>query len=181
MPRKSWCPRRTWDSTCSPRFTVKDLQSKTYSPNNHPAMLASVTRLRVRSTLYLPAFLWEIFRTRRQVVRAPGFLGGRLLIDARRTFWTLTAWEGEREMKAFRGAGAHATVMHRLALWCDEASYAHWISEDLPSWEQAYEYLLREGRLSRVAHPSADQEARRFPRPRLNPLIGVDLKPRIKP
>ncbi len=143
-------------------------------------MLASVTRLRVRSPLYLPAFLWETFRSRRQAVRAPGFLGGRLLVDAGRTFWTLTAWEGERDMRAFRGAGAHAKVMPRLAGWCTEASYAHWTSEDLPSWEQAYEYLLREGRLSRVAHPSADHEARRFPKPRLTPLIELNLKPQTK-
>ena len=53
-------------------------------------MLASVTRLRVRSLRYLPAFLWQTFLSQRQVVRAPGFSGGKLLIDRRRTFWTLT-------------------------------------------------------------------------------------------
>jgi hypothetical protein len=105
-------------------------------------------------------------------------LGGRLLLDAGRTFWTLTAWEGEREMKAFRGAGAHARVMPRLAAWCDEASYAHWISDDLPSWQEAHEQLIRDGRLSRVAHPSANHEARQFPKPRLIPLIELNLKPR---
>jgi hypothetical protein len=103
-------------------------------------------------------------------------LGGRLLVDAGRTFWTLTAWESEREMKAFRGAAAHARVMPRLAVWCDEAAYAHCSSEDIPSWPEAYECLVKEGRLSRVAHPSANHEAREFPKPRLNPLIGVDLK-----
>jgi hypothetical protein len=132
-------------------------------------MLASVTRLRVGSVWYLAGFMWETFRSKRQVERAAGFRAGRLLVDVRRTFWTLTAWESEREMKAFRGAGAHAKVMPRLASWCDEASYAHWVSEDLPSWEQAYEYLLIEGRLSRVARPSANHEARQFPNPRLSP------------
>lgn len=59
-------------------------------------MLVSVTRLRVRSFLNLPAFLWMTFLAQRQTVRAPGFIGGRLLIDYQRTFWTLTVWENEK-------------------------------------------------------------------------------------
>ena len=146
----------------------------------YSVMLASVTRLRVRSVKYLPAFLWTTFLAQRQVVRAPGFLGGRLLIDVRLTFWTLTAWEDERGMKGFRGSGPHAKVMPRLVEWCDEASYAHWTptTDSVPSWPEAYEHLVSEARLSRVAHPSPDHEARRFAKPRLNPLIGVDLKPK---
>jgi hypothetical protein len=141
-------------------------------------MVASVTRLRVRLLRYLPAFLWKTFLAQRQVMRAPGFLGGKLLVDAHRTFWTLTVWEGEKAMKAFRGTGAHGQVMSRLPDWCDEASYARWVVADLsvPTWPEAYERLVGEGRLSRVAHPSPDHEARHFALPRLSPLIGQDLK-----
>ena len=115
-------------------------------------MLASVTRLRVRSLGYLPAFLWQTLLSQRQVVRAPGFSGGRLLIDASRTFWTLTVWQDERAMKAFRGSAAHAKVMPRLVEWCNEASYAHWAfkADSVPSWQEAHEHLVEEGRLSRV-------------------------------
>ena len=111
-------------------------------------MLASVTRLRVRSVLYLFPFLCRTFFAQRQVVRAPAFVGGRLLVDAHRTYWTLTVWESERAMKAFRGAGAHSRAMPRLALWCDEASYAHWDVSDgsVPTWPEAYERLVAEGR-----------------------------------
>ena len=142
-------------------------------------MLASVTRLRVRSAWLFPALLWHTFSSQRQVVHALGFVGGRLLIDAHGTFWTLTAWQDERAMKGFRGAGAHARVMPHLFTWCDEAAYAHWVPADgkLPGWLDAYQHLVDEGRLSRVAHPSADHTARRFPKPRLRPLIGQDLKP----
>jgi hypothetical protein len=142
-------------------------------------MFASVTRLRVRALRYVPAFLWMTFLSQRQVVRAPEFVGGKLLIDAGRTFWTLTAWGSERAMKAFRGSGPHAKVMPKLMEWCDEASYAHWTSgsDAIPSWPEAYERLLREGHLSRVAHPSPNHEARQFAMPRLSPLIGQDLKP----
>jgi Domain of unknown function (DUF3291) len=142
-------------------------------------MLASVTRLRVRSLRYFLPFVLRTFQTNRQVSRAAGFLGGRLLVDAHLTFWTLTVWESERAMKSFRGSGAHARVMPRLAHWCDEASYAHWTPTDssVPTWPEAYEHLVAEGKLSRVDHPSPDHEARRFPMPRLQPLIGNDLKP----
>jgi heme-degrading monooxygenase HmoA len=146
-------------------------------------MLASVTRLRVRSLLFLPAFARYVFLSWRQVVRADGFRGGRLLIDRHLTFWTLTVWETERAMKAFRGAAAHAKVMPRLVHWCDEASYAHWaLSGDrVPSWQEAYEHLQKEGKLSRVAHPSHQHEAREFAAPRLKPLIGNDLSSFKKP
>jgi hypothetical protein len=46
----------------------------------------------------------------------------------------------------------------------------------VPTWKEAYERLVTEGRLSRVAHPSPDHEARHFPKPRLSPLIGQDMK-----
>lgn len=143
-------------------------------------MLVSVTRLRVRSWKHLLLFLRDTVAIQRQVVRTPGFQGGRLLVDAHRTFWTMTVWDGEREMKAFRGSGSHAQAMPRLAIWCDEASYAHWTTTDslIPDWPEAYERMIAEGRLSRVEHPSADHEARRFMKPRLQPRIGNDLRPK---
>ncbi len=142
-------------------------------------MLLSVTRLRVRLAWHMPAFLWQTFRSTRQVARAPGFLGGRLLVDKHRTFWTLTAWDDERAMKAFRGSGAHSQVMPRLFRWCDEAAYAHWTpaEEKIADWPEAYERMTHEGRLSRVAHPSADHDAKRFASPRLKPLIGREIDP----
>jgi heme-degrading monooxygenase HmoA len=145
-------------------------------------MFVSVTRLRVRSVRYIVAFLWQTYLAQRQVARAAGFVGGRLLVDAHLTFWTLTVWESEKAMKAFRGSGPHAKVMPRLAEWCDEGAYAHWTSSgdgSVPSWPEAYHHLCDDGRLSRVAHPSADHEARHFAEPRLKPLIGKDLKPRL--
>jgi hypothetical protein len=141
-------------------------------------MLSSVTRLRVRSIRFLPAFLWYTFQTQHQVERAPGFVGGRLLVDTKNTYWTLTVWESEKAMKAFRGAGAHARVMSRLPKWCDEAAYAHWSPQDdtIPEWTEAHQRLVAEGRLSRVDHPAPSHTDRQFPSPRLSPLIGGDIK-----
>ncbi len=132
--------------------------------------------------MFLPNFLWSTFLSQRQVSRSPGFFGGRLLIDSGLTFWTLTVWDNEQSMKKFRGSGAHARVMSRLPKWCDEAAYSHWLLEGdsgdpVPTWEQAYRRLLAEGRLSRVEHPSRNHLDHRFPSPRLNPLVGQDVKP----
>jgi Domain of unknown function (DUF3291) len=123
--------------------------------------------------------LWRTLAAQRQVARAPGFVGGRLLVDVHRTYWTLTVWESEAAMRAFRGSGAHARVMPRLVDWCDEASYAHWTPTDgsVPTWTEAYRHLVGEGKLTRVAHPSRDHEARYFPEPRLQPLVGQELRP----
>ncbi len=122
-------------------------------------------------------------RSRQQVARAAGFLGGRLLLDANRTFWTLTAWETERHMKAFRGSGAHVRAMPQLVKWSDEASFVHWVEDnaEIPQWPEAYARMVQEGRGSHVAHPSADHQARRFEKPRLSPLIGANIEAVTKP
>jgi hypothetical protein len=143
-------------------------------------MIVSVTRLRVRSALLLLPFVFRAFQSQRQVARAPGFVGGRLLIDTKRTFWTLTAWESEKAMRDYRGSGAHKNAMPRLVDWCDEASVVHWTSEsaEIPSWSEAVDRMRQQGRASQVAHPSAYHEALQFPSPRLRPMIGQELRPR---
>jgi hypothetical protein len=142
-------------------------------------MIVAATRLQVRSALLLLPFVFRTLQSRRQVVRAPGFMGGRLLVDAKRTFWTLTTWESEKAMRDYRGSGAHNNVMPRLVDWCDEAAIVHWTSAsaELPSWSEAADRMRRQGRPSRVAHPSSDHEARQFPEPRLRPMIGQELRP----
>ena len=143
-------------------------------------MLISVTRLRLRSPVFLPMFAWQTFLTQRQVVRAAGFIAGRLLVDAQRTFWTMTAWETEQAMRSYRISGTHAKVMPRLQDWCDEASVVHWTDERpaLPSWTEGCERMRKDGRPSRVRHPSPRHEELGFPDPRLQPLIGQALRPK---
>jgi heme-degrading monooxygenase HmoA len=143
-------------------------------------MFVSVTRLRIRRLLDLPKFLWHTRSAEKQASKATGFLGGKLLVDRRRTYWTLTGWENEKAMKAYRGAGAHGAVMKRLPRWCDEAAYTHWESTDsaIPTWDEAYERLKSSGKLSRVEHPTPAHESREFPAPRLQPLVGSEIKPK---
>jgi hypothetical protein len=128
----------------------------------------SVTRLRVRSWRYLPQFVWHALKTGRQAERADGFVGGRLLREVSNTFWTVTAWEDETAMRAYRNAGAHRAVMPRLLDWCDEASVVHWNQDvlELPDWLEAHRRMVEEGRPSMVKHPSPAQESKHIPAPR---------------
>ncbi|HKV05680.1 MAG TPA: DUF3291 domain-containing protein [Candidatus Acidoferrales bacterium] len=136
--------------------------------------LISVTRLRIRSFVYLPQFVWHTFQATRQAQRAPGFVGGKLMREAGNVFWTLTAWQEGAAMSAFRIRGAHGGVMPRLLDWCDEASVAHWHQEsgEIPSWIDAHQRLLTLGRPSKVKHPTAAHLAHQIPVPRPGRIQG---------
>ena len=128
----------------------------------------SITRLRVRSWRYLPAFLVNAYRAARQAKRARGNLAISLLRDADFAFWTRTIWTDETEMRAFMLSGVHRRIMSRLPVWCDEAAVAHWLQDDLepPSWPEACRRLRQDGRPSMVKYPSEAQRRFELPEPR---------------
>lgn len=130
--------------------------------------LISITRLRVRSIRFLPIFLLRAIQVNRQADSAEGQLKLALLRDRRMTFWTSTCWSSEAAMKAFMHAGVHGPVMRKLLEWCDEAALVHWTQDttDLPSWEEAHARLQRDGRRSKVNHPSAAHVAYQIERPK---------------
>jgi hypothetical protein len=124
----------------------------------------SVTRLRLRAVRYLLPFAWYTARSALQAKRSPGNLAINLRKTNGLTFWTLTVWEDEQAMRAFRNGAPHSSAMRKLPDWCDEASYAHWNNDSrgLPSWEDAAERLSNGGKLSKLRHPSADHKAGRI-------------------
>ena len=138
----------------------------------------SVTRLRVRSWIYLPAFLLRSLRIGQQAKTAPGNLGAKVLNDRHRTFWTCTAWESDAAMKAFMLAPPHGPAMRKLLTWCDEASLVRWSQPEpgMPDWPEAHTRLQREGRASKVNHPSENQRRFVIPPPRPDAGSGMRLK-----
>jgi hypothetical protein len=129
--------------------------------------VVSITRLRVRSWRYLPAFFIQTLRIARQAARAEGSLAVKLLRNSRNTFWTCTTWSSEAAMKAFMLAPPHGSTMRKLLDWCDEAALVHWTQDEhaLPSWKEAHKRLQREGRPSKVRHPSSAHSSHAFPVP----------------
>jgi Domain of unknown function (DUF3291) len=129
--------------------------------------LVSITRLRIRSWRYVPAFLVYALRAAWQAKTAPGNLAVTLLTDQARVFWTRTIWNDEAAMRSFMASGAHRNVMPHLLEWCDEASVVHWTqdSREPPSWAEALRRTLRDGRRSKVNHPSDGHRRFEFPEP----------------
>jgi hypothetical protein len=128
----------------------------------------SLTRLRIRSVWFMPAFLVYAIRTRQQVRKAAGFVTGALLNDRERTFWTMTMWDSQESMRAFMTSGAHKQVMPKLLNWCDEASVVHWVQAEatLPNWEDADARMRESGRASKVLHPSPNHADLSYRAPR---------------
>lgn len=121
-------------------------------------MLASVTRLRLRSFIFLLPFIVNSSRIARQAENSSGSRGVRLRRTRGLAFWTLTLWDDCEAMESFRQSGAHRSAMPRLKNWCDQAAVASWETrgEDLPDWSEGSQKLAEEGRLIPVLHPSPE-------------------------
>ena len=139
--------------------------------------LVSITRLRVRSLRYLPAFIAYSLGVAHQAKSAPGNLAVSLLGELNFAFWTRTLWADERAMRGFMVSGAHRSVMPRLPNWCDEAAVAHWDQESLdpPSWQEVHRRMLQDGRPSPVDHPSEAQRRFEMPPPPTRGELRIKL------
>lgn len=162
----------TNDFCLSASFPVKHLPKACvfplYLPGQSSAMVfVSVTRLRLRSAFYLVPFFWHTFSSTKQLVRNSRFIKGKTLMDKRLTFWTMTLWQSEADMRAYRNTDAHKKAMSRLQHWCDEASVTHWQQEGeaFPTWAQAHQHMQSEGWLSKVKKPSATHSLSQLPAP----------------
>lgn len=142
-------------------------------------IFVSVTRLRLRSLRFLPAFALRAVGSTRQIRRSPGFIDGRFATEGVSAFWTITAWREDAAMLHYRNSGEHGRAMSRLIEWCDEASLVHWLQEDavLPTPVEAVARMVEEGRLSKVRHPSARHAAGLDALRRLTPRPGPSLPP----
>ena len=122
----------------------------------------SLTRLHLRAWRHLPAFLIGTAKAARQAQQSSGFIIGALSADLRhRTFWTLTIWRSDADLRAYLLAGAHRDVMPKLAKWCDEASVARrdHTGHELPTIEDALRYMQLYCRTSRVPQASPEHAA----------------------
>ena len=126
--------------------------------------LVSITRLHLRSLLFLPMFVWRVSAINRQLRASAGFVQGRLGNELPYGFWTMTMWQDESAMNSYRITPPHLHAMPKLLEWCDEAAVVRWNQEssELPDWEAAEKKMAESGRLSKVNHPSAGQQAGRL-------------------
>lgn len=138
-------------------------------------VFVSITRLRIRSLRFMPAFILDTLLTTRQTKRAEGFLGGSLLPDRRRAFWTLTLWRDQADMRRYMTSGAHRKAMPKLLNWCDEASVVHWQQDDpvAPDWIMADRRMRADGRPSKVRNPAPHHRDLTFAAPRTAGAVAI--------
>jgi hypothetical protein len=139
----------------------------------------SITRLRLRSWRFLPSFILYSIRSARQAERTPGFIGGWLGGGGANAYWTVTLWRDDAAMRVFRDFDMHKAVMPRLLNWCDEAAVVRLeqVGSELPEGTRAFELLSRQGRTSKVRHPTADHSAGRTVADGRAPRPGRRLTP----
>lgn len=141
-------------------------------------VFVSVTRLHLKSPLYLPLFVGNVALSTWQILNTPGFLSGRLLQDSNLTFWTLTLWEEAAAMKFYRTSGAHRSAMLQIQNWCDESSFVHWSQEDsnLPNWLESHRRILKNGWFTQLPQPSQAHLERQISKPK-SAEGGLPLRP----
>lgn len=118
--------------------------------------IVSITRLEVR-----PLALTSFFRLNLlafvQAAATPCFIKGRAMINPfALTFWTMTLWESEQAMKAYRNSGDHLAAMRRLNDLARAGAVVHWEQEgtEFPSFAEARRHLLEHGTFTKIQHPS---------------------------
>src|SRR3984957_15308616 len=125
----------------------------------------SATRLKLSSIFYFPAFMRTNNAAAKQLVITTGFVQGAEVMDKGLTFWTLTLWKADADMKSFRNSPAHRKAMQKISDWCNEATYIHWLQEEpaLPDWNIVHERMIKEGSISKLRKPTERHASKKFP------------------
>ncbi|HXP48950.1 MAG TPA: hypothetical protein VN922_03295 [Bacteroidia bacterium] len=125
----------------------------------------SATRLKLGSIFYLPRFMAANNASAKQLIITPGFVAGAEIMDKGLTFWTLTLWHKDADMKSFRNSPAHRKAMQKLPDWCCEATYAHWMQDEatLPDWNTVHERMVKEGIASKLRNGTERHQTKAFP------------------
>lgn len=119
------------------------------TPNTQAFVMAS--RFEVRSAKDVPRFFLKSLSAWRQVRSAPGALGASLIAKPlKRTFFTLSAWEGRDALYAFARTEPHRSIMSGLRSTMRDSTFTFWELpvEELPlTWENAKRHLAEQARL----------------------------------
>ncbi|MEY9838023.1 DUF3291 domain-containing protein [Streptacidiphilus sp. EB103A] len=121
------------------------------TPNTQAFVMAS--RFEVRSAKDVPRFILKSLSAWRQVRSAPGALGASLIAQPlRRTFFTLSAWEGRDALYAFAGTEPHRSIMSGLRSTMRDSTFTFW---ELPVEELPLTWVDAKRRLAEQAHLDA--------------------------
>ena len=73
------------------------------------------SRLPLRAHRFIPGFLVDTLRIRRQLARSEGLVAYALNAQlGRKTFWTYSVWIDQQSLDTFAGADPHRRIIQRL-------------------------------------------------------------------
>ncbi len=112
-------------------------------------MIVSITRLHLRSVRSLPAFTRLTLQAHRQIHKTPGLLRTSYRKEGLLTYWTLSIWESEEQLRTFRNNGAHLEAMKRSRQLADELQYIRFSTETVKlDWGMCKEKLHQKYRVT---------------------------------
>lgn len=129
----------------------------------------SMTRLKLKSVIYLLPFSIQNEQVIRQLRTSHGFLKGKELATPSLSMWTATLWNSLEDLRAFYLSGSHKEAMKNINQWSSEAVSGHQEvdSNELPDWDNIRLQLLNVGHFANLKEPSFAHQK------------GIILKPRF--
>jgi hypothetical protein len=126
----------------------------------------SMTRLRLKSPLYLIPFFVQNEKILSQLRASQGFIKGKVLAAPNLSMWTATLWASEQDLRAFHLNGEHGETIEKIDEWSSDSARCHQLTESdkIPSWENVRLELIKSGRFRDLTEPSCDQINREIPK-----------------
>ena len=120
-------------------------------PANAPAVdeaYVMASRFEVRSLAVVPRFFLRSMAAWKQVNQAPGVLGASLLAQPmKKTFWTLSAWDGRPSLYEYARTNPHGEIMKSLRPVMKRSTFVMYTvpADQLPlQWDDAKKRLLEQ-------------------------------------
>jgi hypothetical protein len=130
------------------------------TPQPDQDYLVMASRLPLTSFATLPRFIGLTLAVVRQLERTPGLVGYSLLAQPmKKTFWTLSAWNGKQDLDGFVTTMPHLAVMGKLRRHMGPTRFTTWTAAGsaLPvGWDEAVERLMGSSANSSRSNPRKD-------------------------
>lgn len=98
------------------------VQRQAIDPDRDYLVMAS--RLPLKAHRFIPGFLRDTLRIRRQLTRADGLIGYALNAQlARKTFWTFSVWIDQESLDSFATTDPHRRIVQRLRARMDQSRF----------------------------------------------------------
>src|SRR5215469_14885547 len=102
--------------------------------------VAMASQLPLKSYRFIPGFMRDTVRIRRQLGEATGLVGYTLNAGlARKTFWTFSVWEDQASLDKFAASDPHRDIIRRLQPLMGQTRFEFFQlpGSDLPlTWDQ---------------------------------------------